>query len=121
MTVRPNNACGLGPISVYSGILHASSSCSGGYYVVSPNPVSSNLNIEANTASSDNSSTEKNKSTGFDRIEVLDKTGNTVLKRTYPKDTKKVNLNVSALRSDVYVVRIYKGNVPEEHKIIVQH
>lgn len=121
LTVRPNNACGLGPVSVYSETLHASSSCSGGYYSVSPNPVSSNLNIETITASSGNSSTEKNKSTGFDRIEVLAKTGNIVLKKTYPKDTKKTNLNVSALRSDVYVVRIFSGDVPEEHKIIVQH
>lgn len=122
LTVRPNNACGLGPISVYSETLHASSSCSGGYYLVSPNPVSSNLNIETITTSNDNSSlTAKNNIIGFDRLEIFDKSGNIVLRKSYPRNTKKVNLNVSVLRPDVYVVRILNGNISEEHKIIVQH
>lgn len=123
LTVRPNNACGLGPISVYSETLHASSSCSGGYYLVSPNPVSNTLNVETIELNNyNNQSTAKNKSiTGFDRIEVFDKTGNLVLRKTYPQNSKKVNFDVSSLRSDVYVVRIFNENISEEHKIIVQH
>jgi hypothetical protein len=122
LTVRPNNACGLGPVSVYSETLHASSSCSGGFYLVSPNPVSSNLNIETITTSNVNSTlTAKNNISGFDRLEVIDKTGNIVLRKSYPQNTKKTNLNVSKLRSNIYVVRIFNGNISEEHKIIVQH
>ncbi len=123
LTVRPNNACGLGPVSIYSETLHASSSCRGGAFVsVSPNPVSSDLNIETITASNDNISLNaKNSITGFDRVEIVDKTGNIVLRKSYPRNTKKVNLNVSKLHSDVYVVRIFNGNISEEHKIIVQH
>lgn len=123
LTVRPNNACGLGPISVYSETLHASSSCSGGYYLVSPNPVGNNLIVETIELNNyNNQSTAKNKSiTGFDRIEVFDKTGNLVLRKTYPQNSKKVNFDVSSLRSDVYVVRIFNENISEEHKIIVLH
>lgn len=62
----------------------------------------------------------KNSITGFDRIDVVDKMGNIVLIKFYPQNTKKVNVDVSILHSDVYVVRIFTGNLFEAHKIIVQ-
>lgn len=123
LSVRPNSPCGLGPVSVYSESLHASSSCSvSGFYLVYPNPAATNLSIEMAASNTDHGSSSKNNLVaGFDRIEVLDKMGKVVIRRTYHRNTKKVILNVSTLRSDVYVLRIFNENDSEEHKIIVRY
>lgn len=122
LTVRPYNACGVGPVSVYSETLHASSSCAAGYYLVSPNPVSSNLKIETVMRGSENILPATNKKiAGIDRIEVVDKMGNVVLRNSYSRSTQKINVNVSSLSPDIYIVRIYNSNISEEHKIVVRH
>ncbi|MEO6683371.1 MAG: T9SS type A sorting domain-containing protein [Ginsengibacter sp.] len=122
LSVRPNSACGLGPASVYGETLHASSSCSGGYYLVSPNPVKSDLSITSIMSKQmDNStSSERPSIRDFDRVEIIDKSGNIVVRKTYSKNTRNANLNISNLRSDVYIIRIFHKNTSEEHKIIVQ-
>ncbi len=117
MSITTTNICGTttNPVVIYySGP---------GIYMISPNPVSTDLNIEAVTTSNNNSSliTKNNITTSFDRIEVVDKMGYVVLSKSYPRNTKKANLNVSLLHSDVYIVRIFNGNISEQHKIIVQH
>lgn len=81
----------------------------GSYYMMSPNPASSNITISVDD---DKLSKQKiAKSTDQDIREVIisDKTGTIKQKNVYGQNTRQVNLNVSTLKPDLYFVRIFNG------------
>ena len=81
-------------------------------YLVSPNPASSTINITANANTSDTK-------TGFTDVEIFDKMGNPKKKIKYLKNTKSASIDLSALPSDNYVLRIFNGTSWEEHQFII--
>ncbi len=71
--------------------------CSGGWFVVSPNPSSSDLRVESISE------------TSIREIRIIDKMGNVKFLSKYPDNTKIASLNVSLLRTDVYNIQVFDG------------
>lgn len=107
ISVEAVNACGTS-VKAKKGV---SVKCSaGGTYSLAPNPASSNLTI---------SSTE----TAFNTIKevrIIDKGGFMKLYQKYAAGTKKVNVNVSTLPTDVYIVQIFNGKEWQNQQIIIK-
>lgn len=91
-------------------------------YRLSPNPAQDVLAVAVNTEKTKEKSvavnSEKSKdkklaglSVGSDikEIHILDKMGNLKQKQTFVQGSKKININVSKLKADVYVIRIFNG------------
>lgn len=79
------------------------------YYSLSPNPSTSDITVYVDDEKLKSIKTEKSSDQVIQKIIIIDKLGNAVLQRSYPSDTKKVNLNIGSLRPDFYVVKIFNG------------
>lgn len=116
-TIHTTNACGTrnDPMYLYYDGPYQ-------YYRVAPNPVRSTLNIQLRDRKQNSiPQGKKNLNVDITRIVIVDKTGNPVLDKTYPSNTRSANLNVSMLKPDVYIVRIFSRDKMEIHKIMVQN
>ena len=88
------------------------------FYSLSPNPSSSDVTIYVDEEKLKNTKAMSSSDQVIQKIIVLDKLGNAVLKRSYPFDTRKVILNISNLSPDLYVVKIYNGKKWTSLKLI---
>jgi lysyl endopeptidase len=113
-SVATSNACGSRTdplVIIYQGP---------NMFSVSPNPATSEINVAPTDETQQLSATTSEVNLGFDRIQIVDKMGIVVQSTTYPANTTNATINISKLRPDMYIVRIFTLNGPEEHKIIVQ-
>lgn len=101
--VEAVNNCG---ISIKAG-RGVAVSCGGGQFTIAPNPVQDNLTIKANN-------------TEVREVRIADKTGRLRINQKYSPGTKLINLNITWLEADIYVVQIFDGKGWENKKIIVQ-
>lgn len=91
------------------------------YYAVSPNPAMSTFTISVIKPKRNLDLKEKQQSeVAISRIQLIDKTGNVILDKQYPSDTRTITVNVSTLKPDMYIVRIFNNDKIELHKIIVK-
>lgn len=89
--------------------------CFGGYFTVSPNPSSENLNIEYKNSNEANTTFSEN---GLkSNYKLYDFQSNLVLKGKLDKQIN--NINVSALRKGMYILKIYTDENVETHQIII--
>lgn len=72
--------------------------CSGGWFVISPNPSTSNLKVESISE------------TSIREIRIIDKMGNVKFISRHAGNTKIVSLNVSLLLTDIYNIQVFDGN-----------
>ncbi len=120
--IRYKNQCGFSDwvtFNVYS-------SGYGGYYRVSPNPISSTFsisvdekNMEANVVSRSTNNTDKTLTTipTFDRVVISDITGNIKLRQNVSK-TNRLQVDVSRLSNGIYYLQLLSNGKLIEKKTI---
>jgi hypothetical protein len=115
--VRVANACDAGGSYAIKNTYFTG--CSGGYYVVAPNPATSTVTINS---SSDNLASVNTASStiphGFSEINIYDELGNLKLHKTYNK-VRSARINVSNLPTGIYTIEIIEGSYKETEKLQV--
>lgn len=117
LTARPNNTCGLGPVSTYPEILHAALSCTGGHFTITttPNPVANNLVVTI-----ENESKELNTEENIKMILNDFYTKQSVKQWQFKNDHNQFNINVSGLKKGPYILLVTKGKSKEAKQIIIE-
>ncbi len=59
--------------------------------------------------------------TEIQEIQLTDNTGTIRLKKQLPKGSKSAKISTSALKSGVYVIRIFDGTEWHSQQLIIQH
>lgn len=78
-------------------------------YSMSPNPASTSVTIEsANSASQSASKSASPTKNAINKVWIMDKMGNVIQQYSYP-DLQKVTINISGLKADTYVVKVFNG------------
>ena len=80
-----------------------------GYYKLSPNPTKDNLTISVDEAKLSTQKIAKSSDQDIREIVILDKTGLIQAKQSYGKGIRQMNMNISNLKTGVYIVRIFNG------------
>lgn len=75
----------------------------GGGIMLSPNPASNNLMV------SFGENTNNNSQKAIKEIRIIDKMGNIKQTLKYVDAVKNISLNISMLKSDVYIVQVFDG------------
>jgi hypothetical protein len=90
----------------------------GHYYVVSPNPASSSINI---TPSSDagNTTIESSQITSTTQVSIADVNGNLKRQQQFSSGTANMKISVADLIPGTYFVHIINGNINETHQVII--
>ncbi len=86
---------------------------------VSPNPATSTLNIKLN-GDNDQAKTGAIKSS-MTMVELIDQTGNIILRKKLASGTTTLSLPVGHLRNDIYTLRVFDGNEWISEKVIIRH
>jgi hypothetical protein len=79
------------------------------YYSLAPNPVSTDLTIYVDDEKLKKQNIEKAPDQAIQQVIIVDKMGNIARQQNYPRDTKKVSLNVNGLAPDMYVAKVFNG------------
>lgn len=109
---RVRNACGWSDWS--PGNYHFIQSCSGGWsFTASPNPTNSTLSISV-----DIESMKGDKAAYVKQIHIMNKFGKIVKQFKFGTGTKKTSINISELKPDVYLVRVFNGKEWKGKQII---
>jgi len=107
ISVEAVNNCGTST-KAFKGV---SVRCSGGStYSLSPNPASSELTI---------STTATGTTDDIKEVRVIDKAGTIKLSHKYGAGLKRVNINVSTLPTDMYIVQIFNGKEWQNQQLII--
>lgn len=93
------------------------------FYLVAPNPVNSTFTVsQIDLKGRPQYPGKKELNKDLVKLHLIDKSGNSVMVKTYPANTKSVTVDVSGLKSDIYTVLLFlKDNKTESHKIVIQH
>lgn len=91
-------------------------------FVVTPNPATDNLSINAtNDKKTVTPDDKEGKQQGLIyAIKVFDNSGNTKIERQYRLGQTSVNLQVTSLNSGIYLISIFNGKSWESQQIVVQ-
>jgi hypothetical protein len=100
-----DNSCG---VSEYQDFWFTAVSSSS--YMMSPNPTNDNLTVAVVEKTSADQKNVSNDSQDIREINIVDKTGIIRIKQSYIKGTKQMDMDISALSPDVYIVNIFDGN-----------
>jgi serine protease len=109
---RANNSCGTGPTS--PGFIIEWYPCSG--FVLSPNPASGEVTIEEDPATK-----VAGASLEIQQVEIVDRMGIVVQRRSLGNGNTKTTLGIRALKNDVYVVRIFDGKKWHFKQLVVSN
>lgn len=119
LNVNVSHACGTGGGKFYFVYLGPQN------FSVTPNPASGSVRIEMSDVMEDNrphNMRKISKPIGFiQHVQVVDKMGNLIMDRKFPDMTKMTTLDVSSLRSDLYILRVFNGLRWSGKQILVQH
>ena len=103
-----NNSCGNQYYDFYfTPTLYNYSSYS--IYTISPNPASSIVSVRVDEAKLSQEKITKSNSQDIKEISIVDKMGAVISKQAFGKNIRMVNLNVSNLKPDIYIIRIFNG------------
>jgi hypothetical protein len=80
-----------------------------GYYTLSPNPASSQINLYVDDRKLSRMKTGRAADQNIQQVIISDKTGNTVLQQRFPANTRNASLNISSLKLDMYTIRVFNG------------
>jgi len=77
-------------------------------FMLSPNPAHTSLTVKLSdeTVQSEN---VKSKGTGIKEIQLTDKMGNVLKRYVYSGTDKQVTIDVSALKADIYYIKLFNG------------
>ncbi len=81
----------------------------GSYYMMSPNPASSNITISVDEDKLSKQKIAKSTDQDIREVTISDITGTIKQRNVYGQNTRQINLNISTLKSDLYFVRVYNG------------
>ncbi|HUZ57556.1 MAG TPA: T9SS type A sorting domain-containing protein [Hanamia sp.] len=90
----------------------------GHYYVISPNPAYSSINITSNSPGS-NSKTKNAETGGMTQVSIMDVNGNLKKQQQFNSGTVNMQLKVADLASGTYFVQITNGSINETQKLII--
>jgi len=90
----------------------------GHYFIVSPNPASSSINITSTTQGND-LKTESAQTATTIQISIMDVNGNLKRKQQFSSSTINMQLNVGDLLPGVYFVNIVSGDINESHQLMI--
>lgn len=112
--IRVQNSCGWSDWSPYFSI--PVQDCDGGWgFVASPNPAKSSVNITLNEQ------TVKNrKAVTIREVQLTDKLGNINKQLKYGAGNKRVSIDISGLKPDVYIIHVFNGKEWKTQTIIKQ-
>jgi lysyl endopeptidase len=103
-----NNSCGNQYYDFYfTPTLYNNSSYS--IYTVSPNPASSMVRITVDEAKLSQEKIAKSNSQDIKEITIVDKMGVVISRQIFGKNIRMANLNVSNLKPDIYILKIFNG------------
>ncbi len=87
-------------------------------YTISPNPASSMVSVMVDEAKLIQEKITKSNSQDIKEISILDKMGGVISKQAFGKNIRMANVNVSNLKPDIYIVRIFNGKDYTSLKLI---
>lgn len=102
-----------GPCSNGSASMYVYSNC-GYYYSMSPNPASSTVTVSAKETTAAGDKSDKS----INEINIYDQQGNLKNHQKFAK-TKTTTLDVSGLKTGIYIVEIVDGDVKERQKLSI--
>ena len=87
-------------------------------YSLAPNPATSELTVFVDDEKLKKMKIKKSSDQIIEKIIIIDRFGNTLLQKGYSSYTKRVTVNISSLRSEFYIVRIFNGKKWTEIKFV---
>jgi hypothetical protein len=78
-------------------------------YSLTPNPASSQLTLTVDEGKLDKMKITRSAEQDIQQIILVDKMGTPVMQQKYGPGTRNISLNITALKPDVYTLRIYNG------------
>lgn len=90
-------------------------------YLVSPNPANNVIKIEAIAKKDKDNSILTSIKKPIKEIQLVDKMGTLILKKTFGSQIFDVTFPVNHLKNDVYILKVFDGEVWYSQKIIVTH
>lgn len=97
------NACGTGTFYLYF------QAYQGAYYRVSPNPAKDMVTVQVDEERLIKNKATKSSDQDIREIDIVDKMGNILQRKTFGKGIRIAILNTSLLKPDVYIVKIFNG------------
>lgn len=92
------------------------------FYRIAPNPVNTSFTLTQIVQPKRVLQNDKKaKNIDLQKIQIVDKMGNIVFQKSYSNAAKSDIINISALKSDLYTVRVFTKDHQESHKIVVEH
>ncbi|MEO6837641.1 MAG: T9SS type A sorting domain-containing protein [Ginsengibacter sp.] len=91
---------------------------SGHYYIISPNPANSSINITP-ALPGNNLKTENSQIGTTAQVSIMDVNGILKKQQQFSGNTSNMQLNVADLIPGTYFVRIINGNINETHQLII--
>lgn len=89
-------------------------------YKVTPNPASSNLIVSVDEEKLSQKRIAKSSEQDIRELIITNKLGVVKMRNTYSKDTRSINLNVSNLQTDIYIIKVFNGKTWETFRFIKQ-
>jgi hypothetical protein len=90
------------------------------YYTLSPNPASSTLRLYVDDQKLNKMKLQRSFNQNIQRVIIADKSGNTVYQQKYPANTSSISVNIAALKTDLYTIRIFNGKQWKAMKFMKQ-
>lgn len=113
--IRAKNTCGWSDWSPYFSL--TVQDCGGGWYMVSPNPATSEVTVTA----SNNKTTASAKNATITEVNIYDQTGTLKKQQKFGK-VKKATVNTSNLPYGIYIIEIVNGSYKERQELsIIKH
>jgi len=103
-----NNSCGNQYYDFYFSPTYYSYS-QYSLYTISPNPATSTLSVAVDEEKLSQDKIIKSNSQDIKEISILDKMGTLIRKQGFGNNIRKANLNISNLKTGVYILKIFNG------------
>jgi hypothetical protein len=108
------NACGNGTFYLYF------QAYQGAYYRMSPNPATDIVTVQVDEERLIKNKAVRSSEQDIREIDIVDKMGNILQRKTFGKGVRITSLNTSALKPDIYVVRIFNGKTWKSLQLLKQ-
>jgi hypothetical protein len=88
------------------------------YYSLSPNPATSQVSLYVDDHKLQQQHMSRQPEHTIQQVIVTDRMGNTVLQQKYAANTSRITLNIAALKTDMYTIRVFNGKSWKAMKFI---
>jgi Zn-dependent metalloprotease len=108
------NACGNGTFYLYF------QAYQGAYYRISPNPTKDIVTVQVDEKMLIKNKAVKSTEQDIREIDIVDKMGNILQRKTFGQAVRIASLNIAALKPDIYLIRIFNGKTWTSVRLLKQ-